>query len=74
MTNKEEKDYSYLEPIAGELYKYVFNLTIHKLKQEKRKEWLIQKSSELTPEERAYVKAWVMNAFDLLRKPKKKSK
>jgi hypothetical protein len=67
------KDYSYLDPLAGEVYGFVYDVLIHNMKREEAKEHLSGLIRNLNDDEKAYIKAWVYNAFDELR-PKKEKK
>ena len=61
-----EKDYSYLDDLAGETYGFIYNRLIHKLKQEKREAYLKSEISKLSEEEKAYLRKWVTEAFEQL--------
>ena len=67
-----EKDYSYLDSLAGEVYVYIYDIVIHKYESKVRKEILSEEISRLNDEEFDYIKKWVKNAFDQLTQKKRK--
>jgi len=59
-------DYSYLDPLAEEVYSYVYKKNIHKLEQSSTMESLKKRISELNNDEKEYIDNWVKNAFSLI--------
>lgn len=63
----QNKDYSYLDDLASEVYAYIYNRLIHKMTLQKKEEELVLCINKLSSDEKKYLRSRVMFMFDELK-------
>lgn len=63
----QNKDYSYLDDLASEVYAYMYNRLIHKMTLQKKEEELVLCINKLSSDEKKYLRSRVMFMFDELK-------
>ena len=63
----QNKDYSYLDDLASEVYAYMYNKLIHKMTLQKKEEELVLCINKLSSDEKKYLRSRVMFMFDELK-------